>query len=147
MAGSTRTAICLHKLLEKAATEVQREIDDRAAARNCLLQKLQSALSDRNIPVRVDWEGGIFCTFRKAFCFCRRTRALARNSGKSSRTWQMRWPRRFLASRQFQTDAIAIRVTCPSSKPFYIARSLRRSRLFGQLPGRNKLKAGSRLMD
>lgn len=49
----------LHRLLEEAAAQVRREIEDRAAARNRLLQKLQSALLDRSIPVSVDWEAGI----------------------------------------------------------------------------------------
>jgi flagellar motor protein MotB len=49
----------LRKLLEQAAAEVRREIEDRAAARNRLLAKLQTALAERSIPVRVDWQAGI----------------------------------------------------------------------------------------
>src|SRR5580704_7030667 len=43
----------LRELLKQAAAEVQREIEDRAAARNRLLRRLQSALSERSIPVRI----------------------------------------------------------------------------------------------
>jgi flagellar motor protein MotB len=49
----------LRHLLEDAATEVRREIEDRASARNRLLRKLERALTDRSIPVRIDWEAGI----------------------------------------------------------------------------------------
>lgn len=49
----------LHALLEQAAAEVRREIEDRVAARNRLLQRLERELSVRQIPVRVDWEVGI----------------------------------------------------------------------------------------
>ena len=38
------------------------------------------------------------------------------------------------------------RLAIPALRDIYARRSMRRSRLFGQLPGRNKLKAGSRLL-
>jgi chemotaxis protein MotB len=49
----------LRELLKEAAAEVQKEIEDRVAARNRLLKKLERDLSKSGIPVRIDYDSGI----------------------------------------------------------------------------------------
>jgi chemotaxis protein MotB len=49
----------LRELLAEAVARLDREIEASSNARDRLLAKLESALKQRGIPVRVDWDAGI----------------------------------------------------------------------------------------
>jgi chemotaxis protein MotB len=55
----TARADALRKQLEDAASQLQRDIEASSNARDRLLAKLETALQEHGIPVRVDWQAGV----------------------------------------------------------------------------------------